>query len=218
MAPSRRASHATRPDELFASHSMTAAQQLHFVPAGLLFRSLQHVQWLAAHATKRPGKCSRHATYRAYIDGLTRAPSPRHMAPSVLRCSPPEMSYLPFSHHAAAVAATNTVPPRRGYSVRGAGPAVLLLHASLGSKAQWRALTERLSSRFRVIAVDLWGYGDNADWPAPTPFSVDDEVQVVVECLDRLVPLREALHVVGHSYGGLDALRLAATKLRRLAR
>ena len=127
------------------------------------------------------------------------------------------MRDTPSCRHAAAVAAANAVPPRPGYSVTGTGPTVLLLHASLGSKAQWRALTERLSSRFRVIAVDLWAYGDNADWPAPTPFSLDDELQVVAECLERLMRLRDPVHVVGHSYGGLVALRLAASKVRRVA-
>jgi pimeloyl-ACP methyl ester carboxylesterase len=92
------------------------------------------------------------------------------------------------------------------YSV-GAGPAVVLLHCSLSSRNEWRSLTAMLSDRYRVIAVDLYGYGDT---PMPADrqhFSLRDEAALVDSLLDRIVGQDEPLHLVGHSYGGAVALR-----------
>ena len=54
-------------------------------------------------------------------------------------------------------------PARRpGYFVAGEGAPVIMLHSSLGSKSQWAVLADRLARRFRVIAIDLCGYGDTS--------------------------------------------------------
>ncbi len=106
---------------------------------------------------------------------------------------------------------------RPGYFVAGAGEPVVMLHSSLGSKSQWTALATRLAARFRVIALDLCGYGDNPAPSAAAAFTLDDEVRLVTERLDRLVASRVRVHVVGHSYGGLVALRLAQSRGDRVA-
>jgi len=51
------------------------------------------------------------------------------------------------------------------YFEQGSGEPVVLLHSSGSSNAQWRALAEQPSPRFRVIAPDLYGYGATANWP-----------------------------------------------------
>jgi pimeloyl-ACP methyl ester carboxylesterase len=105
-----------------------------------------------------------------------------------------------------------------GYLVTGNGAPVVLLHASLGSKSQWTRLAQRLASRYRVIALDLCGYGDNALAAATrAPFMLDEEVRFIVERLDRLVDAHARIHVVGHSYGGLVALRFAQRSRGRVA-
>ncbi len=101
--------------------------------------------------------------------------------------------------------------------VAGAGVPVVLLHSSLGSKSQWVALAERLAPRFRVIALDLCGYGDNAMPAASKSFSLDDEVRLVADRVDRLVSPHVRVHVVGHSYGGVVALRFAQRSRGRVA-
>ena len=106
---------------------------------------------------------------------------------------------------------------RPGYFVAGAGAPVLMLHSSLSSKSQWTALAQRMASRFRVIAVDLCGYGDNALPNAEASFTLDDEVARVEDRLDRLVDAAARVHVVGHSYGALVALRLADSMRGRIA-
>ena len=106
---------------------------------------------------------------------------------------------------------------RPGYFVAGAGTPVVLLHSSLSSKSQWTALAERLAPRFRVIALDLCGYGDNTMPTAVAPFTLDDEVRLVTARLERLVEAHVRVHVVGHSYGGLVALRFAHCASDRVA-
>ena len=38
-------------------------------------------------------------------------------------------------------------------------PAIVLLHSSMSSKAQWATLVEQLTPDFRCIPLDLLGYG-----------------------------------------------------------
>lgn len=94
------------------------------------------------------------------------------------------------------------------YLELGRGEPVVLLHSSASSGAQWRALAERLSARYRVIAPDLYGYGDTADWPGRRPFHLECEAEIVFALLGRGIG---QAHLVGHSYGGAVALHIAAT-------
>ena len=55
-----------------------------------------------------------------------------------------------------------TAPPRAFLREAGRGPAVVCIHASASSSAQWRPLMDRLADRYRVLAVDLYGSGKNA--------------------------------------------------------
>lgn len=91
----------------------------------------------------------------------------------------------------------------------GSGEPVLLLHAASSSSGQWRALGEVLLARggLRVLAPDLQGYGGSSPWDPRKPLRLQDEFG----------PLRAViahagggpLHLVGHSYGAMLALRLA---------
>jgi pimeloyl-ACP methyl ester carboxylesterase len=111
----------------------------------------------------------------------------------------------------------NVPRARTGYFVAGRGTPVVMLHSSLGSKGQWSALAEQMSSRYRAIAVDLCGYGDNPPVAPSASFTLDDEVQLVLDRLDALVEPHVRVHVVAHSYGALVALRLAQRARGRVA-
>ena len=88
----------------------------------------------------------------------------------------------------------------------GDGPAVICLHSTGSSSRQWSRLAERLSPRFRVIPVDLIAHGRSRPWNRGEAPSIDAEL----EALSALVRSQPgAVHVVGHSYGGAVALRLA---------
>ncbi len=108
-------------------------------------------------------------------------------------------------------------PERPAYFVAGAGAPVVMLHASLSSKSQWTTLVERMARRFRVIALDLCGYGDNPATISGTSFTLDDEVRLISAYLDNLVEPQARVHVVGHSYGALVALRFAQSRSERVA-
>lgn len=96
----------------------------------------------------------------------------------------------------------------------GSGPTVVCLHSSASSSAQWRSLAERLSGRFRVLAVDLHGCGRTPAWAKPRPLRLDDEVELLVPVW-RSAGAR--FHIVGHSYGGAVAMKAALAHAGRVA-
>jgi pimeloyl-ACP methyl ester carboxylesterase len=78
----------------------------------------------------------------------------------------------------------------------------VLLHSSASSPRQWRALSERLEHRHRVIAPDLEEFDSDAAETASFARDCERIMQIVQE-------RDSAVHLVGHSYGGLIALRTA---------
>jgi pimeloyl-ACP methyl ester carboxylesterase len=105
---------------------------------------------------------------------------------------------------------------RVGFHIEGRGRPVVLLHSSMGSKGQWRALVERMRRSHRLIAIDLHGYGATP-MPSPRqPFTLQHEVRLVESVLHAALLPGETFHLVGHSYGAAVALQLAAWRPRRL--
>ncbi len=102
---------------------------------------------------------------------------------------------------------------RVAYSAAGSGETVLLLHSSACSRAQWRALSEMLQTRYRVLAPDLYGYGETDQRPGPASPGLTDAAALVDAVLSGEA---ERIHLVGHSYGGAVALRCAADRPERL--
>ena len=96
-----------------------------------------------------------------------------------------------------------------GCRVEGHGPAVVLLHSSMGSKSQWRSLVDCMRGTHRLIAIDLHGYGESAMPESSERFSLLDEVRLVQSALAPLLAPGECYDLAGHSYGGGIALRLA---------
>jgi pimeloyl-ACP methyl ester carboxylesterase len=94
---------------------------------------------------------------------------------------------------------------RLRYFVGGAGPPLLLVHGLGGAASNWIELAPLLARRRRLLVPDLPGHAGSAALPAaPTLSAFADCVAEVAE--------REAMlpaPVVGHSMGGLAALRLA---------
>ena len=103
--------------------------------------------------------------------------------------------------------------PAAHFREAGTGLGVVCVHSSASSSGQWRPLMDRLSDRFRVIAVDLYGYGKSPAWPEGREMYLDDEVSLL-EPVFRSAG--DAFHLVGHSYGGAVALKAALKDPRRL--
>jgi pimeloyl-ACP methyl ester carboxylesterase len=95
------------------------------------------------------------------------------------------------------------------YFEQGAGEPVVLLHSTGASGSQWRRLAAELSDRFRVIAPDLCGYGGTGPWQGKGEISLAAEAAMVAALIERL---SEPVHLVGHSFGGAVALRLAQSR------
>ncbi|MGJ7503023.1 alpha/beta fold hydrolase [Variovorax sp. ZT5P49] len=85
-------------------------------------------------------------------------------------------------------------------------PAVLLLHQSPRSWAEYRAVLPLIGARRRAIAMDTAGFGDSADGGVPA--SIGQWARVACELLDAL-GIAQA-DVVGHHTGGVIAVELAA--------
>ncbi len=101
-----------------------------------------------------------------------------------------------------------------------AGEAVLLLHGfGAWSEVVWSSTIPALAARHRVVAPDLLGFGLSAK-PSPSVFAASDpfayEVEFLIEFLDALGLDRVA--VVGSSFGGGLALRLATNHPERVSR
>ncbi|MCW8945155.1 MAG: alpha/beta hydrolase [Sedimenticola sp.] len=98
------------------------------------------------------------------------------------------------------------MPQNQIISDRGTGVPVVLLHSSMSSKEQWFKLTENLHTDFRIIAIDLYGYGLSEFPPSPGTFKLTDEVTRVAALIQETVG-EHPFHLIGHSYGGATALR-----------
>jgi 3-oxoadipate enol-lactonase len=93
----------------------------------------------------------------------------------------------------------------------GSGPALILLHAGVGDRTMWRERLEPLAAAgYRVIALDLPAFGE-----APPPTDEDAPWADVLETMDALGVDRAAL--VGNSFGGAVALRVAAVAPERVS-
>lgn len=95
---------------------------------------------------------------------------------------------------------------RIAYDAIGRGPAVVLLHSTASSAAQWNQLRSTLAGRHTMIAIDLIGYGESEPWAGQEAITLGHEAAAVAGVLDQF---DGPVHLVGHSYGGAVALHLA---------
>jgi pimeloyl-ACP methyl ester carboxylesterase len=92
------------------------------------------------------------------------------------------------------------------YTDEGRGQPVVLIHSAVSGNRQWRALSAALRDRYRVLAVNLFGYGETTPWPATSPQSLYAQAQLVIALCDEVA---SPVHLVGHSFGGSVALKAA---------
>lgn len=94
------------------------------------------------------------------------------------------------------------------YTDAGRGPPVVLLHSGGSTGAQWRQTGKYLEGHWRLLSLNFHGMGGTGSWTGPEALTHDDE-GVLVAGLAAM--LGEPIHLVGHSYGGAVALRVAVT-------
>jgi len=91
--------------------------------------------------------------------------------------------------------------------VSGEGRPIVLLHGYAEDHSLWNRLAKSLKLEYKVIAIDLPGFGKSSRLPGK--FSIDDVATSVQKFLQEELMLTEFL-VMGHSLGGYVALSLAA--------
>jgi pimeloyl-ACP methyl ester carboxylesterase len=93
------------------------------------------------------------------------------------------------------------------YHVAGSGEPVILIHGLAGSGRWWRRNVPTLATRFRTYVVDLPRFGV---MHGRGRFVLAEAATWLWEWM-RSIGLRHA-HLIGHSMGGLIAIRLAAQR------
>jgi pimeloyl-ACP methyl ester carboxylesterase len=101
------------------------------------------------------------------------------------------------------------------YVEAGQGEAVVLIHGIGASTYSFRHAIPELAQHFRVIALDLKGFGYSAR-PAEGDYSLTAHADLVRQVMERLNIARAT--VLGHSMGGAVAMRLAMRAPERVSR
>jgi pimeloyl-ACP methyl ester carboxylesterase len=100
------------------------------------------------------------------------------------------------------------------YEVFGHGRPVVFLHGWLGSWRYWFPTMERVAVHFRTYSFDFWGFGESRR--KNTNESIQNYSDQVIRFLDELGIDRVLL--VGHSMGGMVALKTAINHPKRISR
>jgi pimeloyl-ACP methyl ester carboxylesterase len=91
-------------------------------------------------------------------------------------------------------------------------PAIVFVHGTRLTRAQWLPQVRRLSDRYRCIAIDLPGHGERAG----EPFTMAAASDAVLAAIEAEAPARRAV-IVGLSLGGYVAIETAERCPERVA-
>jgi pimeloyl-ACP methyl ester carboxylesterase len=97
------------------------------------------------------------------------------------------------------------------YDESGRGPTIVFVPGSCSTGAAWRPVINRLQGRFRCVTTSLLGYGSTSERRSALDTDIGHEAELIEAVIARA---GGAVHLVGHSFGGLAALAVA---LRRRA-
>ena len=97
----------------------------------------------------------------------------------------------------------------------GAGQTIVLLHSSLSSSRQWQTLVSKLEGDYQCINIDLLGYGQAPKVIDAENYSLTTETQRVLAIVNHYID-DKPFHLVGHSFGGANALKIAVEHAPRI--
>jgi pimeloyl-ACP methyl ester carboxylesterase len=100
---------------------------------------------------------------------------------------------------------------RLNFRAIGDGPPLIILHGFLGSLDNWRTASDRMSSRFKIISVDLRNHGRSPHHPAMSYPAMADDIYEF--CNQQNIA---SAHLLGHSMGGKVAMQFATTHPQRI--
>lgn len=115
--------------------------------------------------------------------------------------------------HAGASRMAEVGGVRVHYQEKGAGAALVLIHGNNSSAYTWKDVFDALAAEFRVVALDMKGFGFTAK-PAGGDYRAEAQAALVVGLMDELKIERAVL--VGSSLGGGVALAAAVDHPERV--
>ncbi|MBC7814025.1 MAG: alpha/beta hydrolase [Burkholderiales bacterium] len=100
------------------------------------------------------------------------------------------------------------------YEVLGRGRPIVLVHGWIGSWRYWIPTMQQLQLKYRVYALDLFGFGDSGK--NPQKYTLDQQVQLLTNFMRELGVTKTAL--VGHGLGALVSAEFARLYQERVPR
>jgi pimeloyl-ACP methyl ester carboxylesterase len=98
------------------------------------------------------------------------------------------------------------------YKITGTGDTILLVHGFCESKEMWKTFVEQLAKKYRVITLDLPGFGESRmNFKQP---SMSDLARSIAETLN-LHKVQQFIFI-GHSLGGYIGLEFASQNPHKL--
>ena len=101
----------------------------------------------------------------------------------------------------------------RYFAEHGAGPPLIIIHGSMSSHRQWQNLVDRLKARYRLIVPDLLMCDSNPGAKKLGAFSFAQDCAFI----GALIQSNPAAHLLGHSYGGVVAIKAAIEQRDKLS-
>ena len=100
------------------------------------------------------------------------------------------------------------------YEVLGRGRPVILLHSWVGSWRYWIPTMQQLQLKYKVYALDLYGYGDSVK--NPQKYTLEHQVQLLEDFVEKLGIAKVAL--IGHGLGALVGAEFARRYVDKVPR
>jgi pimeloyl-ACP methyl ester carboxylesterase len=91
---------------------------------------------------------------------------------------------------------------------------VIAPHYSGAGSSQWYYVAEVRGGRYEVRATEHYGCETSGPWTGEHAFALTDEAARAIALVDKS---EEKVHLIGHSYGGGVALRVALARPSRIA-
>ena len=100
------------------------------------------------------------------------------------------------------------------YEVLGRGRPVVLIHGWIGAWQYWVPMMQQIHLKYRVYAIDLFGFGDSAK--NPEKYTFDHQVNLLFEFMKQMGLPKAAL--IGHGLGAMTLIKFAKDHPDRVAR
>ncbi len=100
------------------------------------------------------------------------------------------------------------------YEVLGRGRPVVLIHGWIGAWQYWVPLMQQIHLKYRVYALDLFGFGDSAK--NPSRYNFDEQVKLLDEFMQQMGLPKAAF--IGHGFGAMVLIHFARRNPDRVAR